>query len=135
MPTAITPSNSDPALATYDSPIGSLTLAARGAQDFAGTVNAGRDVHGGGTGGGGAVGDRVDARLEVFVVAKSISDHAGTSIYIIDDGRFHDFAHGNFPLLQIRLEIGFEFRGECFKLLCGALVVAFKLGPLLHAIE
>ena len=30
MPTAITPSNSDPALATYDSPIGSLTLAARG---------------------------------------------------------------------------------------------------------
>lgn len=30
MPTAITPSSSDPALATYDSPIGSLTLAARG---------------------------------------------------------------------------------------------------------
>lgn len=30
MPTAITPSNSDPALATYDSPIGCLTLAARG---------------------------------------------------------------------------------------------------------
>ena len=30
MPTAITPSNSDPALATYDSPIGRLTLAARG---------------------------------------------------------------------------------------------------------
>ena len=29
MPTAITPSNSDPALATYDSPIGRLTLAAR----------------------------------------------------------------------------------------------------------
>lgn len=30
MPTEITPSSSDPALATYDSPIGSLTLAARG---------------------------------------------------------------------------------------------------------
>ena len=30
MPTAITQSSSDPALATYDSPIGSLTLAARG---------------------------------------------------------------------------------------------------------
>lgn len=30
MPTAITPSSSDPTLATYDSPIGSLTLAARG---------------------------------------------------------------------------------------------------------
>lgn len=30
MPTAITPSSSDPALATYDSPIGRLTLAARG---------------------------------------------------------------------------------------------------------
>ena len=30
MPTAITLSSSDPALATYDSPIGSLTLAARG---------------------------------------------------------------------------------------------------------
>ena len=30
MPTAITPSSSDPALATYDSPIGSLMLAARG---------------------------------------------------------------------------------------------------------
>lgn len=29
MPTAITPSSSDPALATYDSPIGRLTLAAR----------------------------------------------------------------------------------------------------------
>ena len=29
MPTAITPSSSDPALATYDSPIGSLTLASR----------------------------------------------------------------------------------------------------------
>ena len=30
MPTESTPSSSDPALATYDSPIGSLTLAARG---------------------------------------------------------------------------------------------------------
>ena len=30
MPTEITPSSSDPALATYNSPIGSLTLAARG---------------------------------------------------------------------------------------------------------
>ena len=30
MPTEITPSSSDPALATYDSPIGCLTLAARG---------------------------------------------------------------------------------------------------------
>ena len=30
MPTEITPSSSDPALATYDSPIGRLTLAARG---------------------------------------------------------------------------------------------------------
>ena len=30
MPIEITPSSSDPALATYDSPIGSLTLAARG---------------------------------------------------------------------------------------------------------
>ena len=30
MPTAITPSSSDPALATYNSPISSLTLAARG---------------------------------------------------------------------------------------------------------
>ena len=30
MPTEITPSSSDPALATYDSPIGHLTLAARG---------------------------------------------------------------------------------------------------------
>ena len=30
MPTEITPSSSDPTLATYDSPIGSLTLAARG---------------------------------------------------------------------------------------------------------
>ena len=30
MPTAITPSSSDPALATYDSPIGRLTLVARG---------------------------------------------------------------------------------------------------------
>ena len=30
MPTEITPSSSDPSLATYDSPIGSLTLAARG---------------------------------------------------------------------------------------------------------
>ena len=30
MPTAITPSSSDPALATYNSPIGRLTLAARG---------------------------------------------------------------------------------------------------------
>ena len=30
MPTAITPSSSDPALACYNSPIGSLTLAARG---------------------------------------------------------------------------------------------------------
>ena len=30
MPTATTPSSSDPTLATYDSPIGSLTLAARG---------------------------------------------------------------------------------------------------------
>lgn len=30
MPTEITPSSSDPAFATYDSPIGSLTLAARG---------------------------------------------------------------------------------------------------------
>ena len=60
--------------------------------------------------------EHVDGRIEVFVVAKSISDHAGTSIYIIDDGRFHNFAHWNFPLLQIRLEIGFEFRGECFKL-------------------
>ena len=30
MPTAITPSSSDPTLATYDSPIGSLMLAARG---------------------------------------------------------------------------------------------------------
>ena len=30
MPTEITPSSSDPALASYDSPVGSLTLAARG---------------------------------------------------------------------------------------------------------
>ena len=30
MPTEITPSSSDPTLATYNSPIGSLTLAARG---------------------------------------------------------------------------------------------------------
>ena len=30
MPTEITPSSSDPALATYDSPIGRLTLPARG---------------------------------------------------------------------------------------------------------
>ena len=30
MPTESTPSSSDPALATYDSPIGCLTLAARG---------------------------------------------------------------------------------------------------------
>ena len=30
MPTEITPSSSDPALATYDSPVGRLTLAARG---------------------------------------------------------------------------------------------------------
>ena len=30
MPTEITPSSSDPALATYDSPIGRLTLATRG---------------------------------------------------------------------------------------------------------